>query len=302
LLEIRFLISSQTVSDRARDATIGRNSAVPSHDTASVRRPRELLPFLDADPSHATVKDPILMGSEASGEARLYYDSGDPDHSVHSDPRATSIRKQLGAKIKPKIATLVENMYDFKTSHASVSISHNSGSSQELLRDLKFIYPEPRTGRDLYRHPIIQRAIDTTWFRNKDDIGVVDHEHFSPMPISVIAITLTVIEWCIGEWSDGTRRDASWDEAKFQTVYDSHVSSLLDFQAHDPVSLYQLQCDLLRNAREHAGVPPDPVTGSSRFPPGALQNAVRQEGNQPSPTAPPDYYDAIGPRIIIDHA
>jgi len=195
----------------------------------------------------------------------------------------------------------VENMYDFKTSEGSVSISHNSGSAQELLRDLKFIYLEPRTGRDPYRHPIIQRAINATWFRNKDDVGVVDHEHFSPMPISIIAITLTVIEWCIGEWSDGTRRDSRWDDAKFQTVYDVHVSLLLDFQAHSPAGLYRLQCDLLRNAREHAGVSPDPVTGLSISPPGP-SNAVHQEDNQPNPTGSPDYYDAMGPRIIIDHA
>lgn len=32
-----------------------------------------------------------------------------------------------------------------------------------------------------------------TWFRNKDDVGVVHHEHFSPMPISIIALTLTVV-------------------------------------------------------------------------------------------------------------
>jgi len=37
-------------------------------------------------------------------------------------------------------------------------------------------------------------------------------------------------------------------------VCDSHVSSLLDFKARDHASLHQLQCDLLRNAREHAGV------------------------------------------------
>ncbi|KAH8990981.1 hypothetical protein EDB92DRAFT_1946149 [Lactarius akahatsu] len=86
------------------------------------------------------------------------------------------------------------------------------------------------------------------------------------MPISIIAITLTVIECCIDEWSDGMQRDCNWDDAKFQTVYDSHFSSLVDFQAQRPTSLYQLQCDLSRNAREHAGVPPDPVTGSSRLP------------------------------------
>ncbi|KAH9014217.1 hypothetical protein EDB85DRAFT_2157573 [Lactarius pseudohatsudake] len=72
----------------------------------------------------------------------------------------------------------------------------------------------------------------------EDDVGVVNHEQFSPMPISIIAITLTVIEYCIDEWSDGTQRDCNWDDAKFQTVYDSHFSSLVDFKHKDyePVS------------------------------------------------------------------
>lgn len=172
--------------------------------------------------------------------------------------------------MKPKVASLVEFLYDFDTSQAHASISHNAKRAQELLRDMNFIYPEPRTGRNLYHHSIIQRAINITWFRNEDDIGVVDHEHFSPMPISVIALTLTVIECCLDEWSDGTRRDSSWEDMIFHTVYNSHLSSLLDFQAHSPERVYQLQCDLLQDAREHAGVLPDPITGSSRFPPGAL--------------------------------
>ncbi|KAI9451007.1 hypothetical protein BJY52DRAFT_135147 [Lactarius psammicola] len=258
---------------------------VPSRDIMSGQRQRGLAPPLDAVPSQMAVQNPIMIDVEASAEV-------------------TSLRKRLCAEMKPKLATLVEIMYNFKTSQAYTSISSNARRAQELLRDLNFIYPEPRTGRDPYRHPIIQRAIDTTWFRNKDDVGVVDHGQFSPMPISIIAITLTVIECCIEEWSDGTRRESSWDDAKFQTVYDSHVSSLLDFQARSRASnrdvLYQLQCDLLRNAREHAGVPPDPVTGSSRFPPGALDD-VREEDNQPSPTAPPDYDDTM-PRIVIDCA
>jgi len=44
-----------------------------------------------------------------------------------------------------------------------------------------------------YRHPSIQKTINTTLFRNKDDVGVVHHEHFSPMPIPIIALTLTLV-------------------------------------------------------------------------------------------------------------
>jgi len=297
----------KTVSDRARDANLGHNSAIPGHDTVPLQRPRGFVPHVDAVPLQETAQNPISIDSEASGEARFYYSPGPLSTNlyVHSDPRTTNIRKQLGAEMKPKVTTLVENMYNFKTSQAHSCISYNTRRAQVLLKHMNFVYPEPRTGRDPYRHPIIQRAIDTTWFRDKDDIGVVDHEHFSPMPITIIALTLMVIECCIDEWSSGTRKSSSWDDAKFQTVYDSHVSSLLDFQAHSPASnrdlLYQLQCDLLRNAREHAGVMPDPVTGSSRFPPGAL-DAVREEDNEPSPTAPPGYDYHLTPSITIDSA
>jgi len=43
--------------------------------------------------------------------------------------------------MKPKFATLVEIMYNFKTSQAHASISYNARRAQELLRDLNFVYP-----------------------------------------------------------------------------------------------------------------------------------------------------------------
>jgi hypothetical protein len=102
----------------------------------SVQRPKGLGTHLDI-PFQATVQNPILIGSEASGEAQSYFSS----FYVHSDPQVTSIGKQLGAEMKPKIATLVENLYGFKTSQAHNSISHNAKRAQELLRDMNFTYP-----------------------------------------------------------------------------------------------------------------------------------------------------------------
>jgi len=272
----------KTTSDRrrdivfyqARDANLGHNSVIQleGYDTVpTIQLLRGFVPHVDAAPLQATAQNPIPIDYEDTRTT------------------GTSIRKQLGAEMKPTVTTLVENMYNFKTSQDHSSISYNARRAQELLKHMNFVYPEPRTSRDPYRHPIIQRAIDTTLFRNKDDIGVVAHEHFSSMLITIIALTLVVIECCIDEWSTGTRKDSSWDDAKFQTVYDSHVSSLLDIQAYSPASnslLYQMQCDLLRNAREHAGVTADPITGSSSFPPGA-SDPMREENNQSSPTAPP---------------
>ena len=44
-----------------------------------------------------------------------------------------------------------------------------------------------------YRHPVLQKAINLTWFRNKDDEGVFFHEHFSPLSVKAIALILAVV-------------------------------------------------------------------------------------------------------------
>jgi hypothetical protein len=44
-----------------------------------------------------------------------------------------------------------------------------------------------------YRHPIIQKVVNIAWFQNKDDLGIIFHEYFAPIPFAVIAIALTVV-------------------------------------------------------------------------------------------------------------
>jgi hypothetical protein len=120
LLEIRVLTSEQTVSGRYTYgyANFGHNSAIPGHDTVLIQRPRGFAPHVDAVPLQATAQSPIQIDSEESGEARLY-NSPDPLPTsiyAHSDPQTASIRKQLGAEMKPKVTILVRNMYNFKMS------------------------------------------------------------------------------------------------------------------------------------------------------------------------------------------
>jgi hypothetical protein len=43
--------------------------------------------------------------------------------------------------MKPKVTTLVENMYNFRTSQAHSSISYNARRAQVLLKHMNFVYP-----------------------------------------------------------------------------------------------------------------------------------------------------------------
>jgi len=251
----------------------------------------------------------VLSRPSLAEPGTLYLEKKPPGSNpmlIGIDNTSASIDPQLYVELKPKVAMLVENLYHFSTSQARESISSNSKRARMLLRDMTFVYPEAWDGgkrHNPYRHPIIQRVIDTTFFRNKDDVGAMHQEHFSPMPIPIIALTLTVVECCINEWSEGIRKNSSWDDGKFQAVHASHVSSLFEFKAHSPANndvndvLHQLQCDLLRNACRHAGVTPYPVTELGRFPPGAL-DAVREGSNQ-HPSRDLSGYGEI-PDIVIE--
>lgn len=61
------------------------------------------------------------------------------------------------------------------------------------------------------------------------------------------------IECCIDEWTDGTRMETEWDERRFKTVYQSHISSLNDFRQHDRAqgaNLFEyIRSGLLKEAR-----------------------------------------------------
>jgi hypothetical protein len=52
-----------------------------------------------------------------------------------------SIDLRLCAEMKPKVSTLVEHLYHFKTSRAPESIRFNVELAKVLLRDMNFIYP-----------------------------------------------------------------------------------------------------------------------------------------------------------------
>ncbi|KAI9509442.1 hypothetical protein F5148DRAFT_753623 [Russula earlei] len=205
------------------------------------------------------------------------------------------------ADLKTKIMHQVESLYGFDTSQAPDSIGRNSRVAQALLTKMAFIYREPNLGGTPchpYRHPIIQKVINITWFQNKDSGGIVFHDHFTPMPIQSIALALTVIESCIDEWTDGTRRESSWDESRYKTVYFSHVSSLNVLRDHDQPQgsdfLAHIQDSLLKDARVHAGAPPEPVTVLPRLLPQNVDAALDDDL--------PAYYDPDNqiPMIVVD--
>ncbi|KAI0274555.1 hypothetical protein BGY98DRAFT_992531 [Russula aff. rugulosa BPL654] len=93
--------------------------------------------------------------------------------------------------MKMKIKSVVESSYEFDTSRAPDSISRNASRAQALLANTTFFYRDFNAGghpRYPYRHPIIQKVVNITWFQNEDDIGlsfmITSHpSHSKPLPL-----------------------------------------------------------------------------------------------------------------------
>ena len=120
-----------------------------------------------------------------------------------------TILSDMRTKLRRAVATL----YEFDRNQSAGSMSYNIAHTKELLTKMSFIYrvrthcitlcsalisvrlQEQNSGNPLhqYRHPIIQKAINILWFKNEDDDGMTFREHFSPIPIPIIALVLTVV-------------------------------------------------------------------------------------------------------------
>jgi len=192
---------------------------------------------------------------------------------------------KLFTEMKTNIKHAVDTSYEFDTSRAPESIGRNASHAQALLDNAAFIYQDFNSGkrpRYPYRHSIIQKSVNNTWFRNKHDIGIVFHEYFKPIPFEAIALVLTVIECRIDEWSTGTCKESGWKEEDCENNYLSHLNSLRDLDTHGTHRegrdlLLKIQHDLLRVARIHAGASPDPTTGAGKLSINALDAALQDE-------------------------
>lgn len=47
--------------------------------------------------------------------------------------------------------------------------------------------------KGIYSHPIIQKAVNKMWFKNKRDEGIIYSDYFNPVSVPSIALILTAV-------------------------------------------------------------------------------------------------------------
>ncbi|KAI6095823.1 hypothetical protein EV401DRAFT_2083474 [Pisolithus croceorrhizus] len=84
--------------------------------------------------------------------------------------------------------------------------------------------------RGFLKAPLIQKIVNTMWFANKHDDGVVLHNHFKPFPYPALALVLMAIECCIDEWMTGMQTDIPFTIQEYRAAYESHLKCLQAFE------------------------------------------------------------------------
>ncbi|KAI5987190.1 hypothetical protein EDD15DRAFT_2152343, partial [Pisolithus albus] len=147
--------------------------------------------------------------------------------------RGSQVRGQLKTKLRP----LVEAMFGFYSSQSKNAIKKNRNLAEGLKEGTNFAFKEDGR-RGFLKAPIIQKIVNTMWFTNKHDDGIVFHEYFKPFPYPALALVLTAIECCIDEWATGSRTDIPFTIQEYRGAYESHLKCLHAFE--DATKLYNV--------------------------------------------------------------
>ncbi|KAI5982758.1 hypothetical protein EDC04DRAFT_2498380, partial [Pisolithus marmoratus] len=156
-------------------------------------------------------------------------------HTPQLAKLVTSHGSQVHSQLKTKLHPLVKAMFSFHSSQSKNAIKKNWALAEGLKEGTNFAFKVqvlPSTYHGKYQHMalLIQKIINTMWFANKHDNGVVFHNYFKLFPLPALALVLAAIECCIDEWVMGTRMDIIFTIQEYHGTYESHLKCLRAFE------------------------------------------------------------------------
>ncbi|KAF7364494.1 hypothetical protein MVEN_00317800 [Mycena venus] len=186
---------------------------------------------------------------------------------------------QLRGELKTKIRPLVELMYGFKSGQNKKTIAFNRKLAEDLKEGSTFAFKDVVAKTGLYKHPILQSAVNIMWFANRRDEGPRRPEFFGPMLAArSLAVVLAVVENNIDERLTGIRTDVPFTANDYRSVYEGHVTSLEEFVTH--TDKYQLLDKILKRmhtvGRFHSGAQPLGAANTSTFSKQVLDAALKE--------------------------
>ncbi|KAI5987797.1 hypothetical protein EDC04DRAFT_2588976 [Pisolithus marmoratus] len=137
---------------------------------------------------------------------------------------------QVRGQLKSKLWLLVKAIYGFYSSQSKSAIKKNWALAEELKEGTNFTFKHMAAQEDgwcrFLKAALIQKIVNTMWFANKHDDGVIFPNHFKPFPYLALALVLTAIY----EQMTGTWMDIAFTIQEYHNIFESHLNCLWAFE------------------------------------------------------------------------
>ncbi|KAH9953062.1 hypothetical protein BGW80DRAFT_1193224, partial [Lactifluus volemus] len=127
-----------------------------------------------------------------------------------------------------------------------------------LLTKNSYLYRDVATREGCLLTPIVPDIINSMWFKDKEDDGVVFSNYFGSegeaIPLQTVALVCTAIENCLDEYHGGAFKDIVFTRSAYRARYATCLRYLEDFatKTKEAAIIPRLCQRLLKLGRKHA--------------------------------------------------
>ncbi|KZP30193.1 hypothetical protein FIBSPDRAFT_1038523 [Athelia psychrophila] len=178
----------------------------------------------------------------------------------------TARGSKIRGMIKDSARTLVSPTYGFDHTNTPATKVKNRESYLVLTQADSFHHKAPETRSQFAQHHIIYEILRTTFFNDREDLGVIFTSYFNPISLATLAIVITAVDFCLKEWSTGEFVKAKFYETAITIDYTSYLKKMQDWHGLAPEIVTKMLTKMHYRLRRDAGA------GSSTL--GALGGAT----------------------------
>ncbi|GBE88898.1 hypothetical protein SCP_1403060 [Sparassis crispa] len=120
------------------------------------------------------------------------------------------------------------------------------------MEENRFHYKDVENIIGFAQNKIITDVIQAEWFRSKTDVGVIFEDRFCPIPFELLALLMTLIEFCLDEYSNGTWTPAVFEEKHWKDKYEKHLVDVQEWSNLNPGVVAKIRKKILeQRQRQH---------------------------------------------------
>ncbi|KAM6502661.1 hypothetical protein JOM56_002638 [Amanita muscaria] len=147
-----------------------------------------------------------------------------------------------------------KDYYKFKKGTAHETKQYNIELRATLLTDDAFHHKDPEAGTGFAENSIVADILETALFEDSSDYGVRFAKYFNPIPINLLALVFTIIEFLIDEYTTGEKVKTSFREKNNIEQFEKHSQRIEEWNKLNKQVTTNIHMKLFKKLMKRAGM------------------------------------------------